>query len=195
MLSSRNEWIVLGALIVYLAFIPSLQMIRDILSTSVGKAAALAGIIYVHKYVSCPVALLLVIGYMRCARSSGLEMFTTPTTTVQPTMSCPDGYAYDAVSKDCKPTSSMSGSIPVENFDPNSVPPITAIGSPPTMSNTMPPAAGSGPGAPINTMPPNPNISTAPMTTPTATMPPMMPANTSGGVQPSTSSSSSAAPL
>jgi hypothetical protein len=54
----------------------------------------------------------------------------------------------------------------------------------------------SGPGAPVNTMPPNPTMSTAPMTTPTATMPPpMMPPNTSGGVQPSTSSSSSVAPV
>jgi hypothetical protein len=53
----------------------------------------------------------------------------------------------------------------------------------------------SGPGAPVNTMPPNPAMSTAPMTTPTATMPPMMPPNTSGGVQPSTGSSSSVAPV
>ena len=171
MLSSRNEWIVVGVLIVYLAFIPSLQMIRDILSTSVGKAAALAAIVYVHKYVSCPVALLLVIGYMRCARSSGLEMFTTPTTTVQPTVTCPDGYAYDAMSKECKPTSSMSGSVPP---------------SPPE----------SGIGASISTPPPNASMSTAPMTTPTATMPPpMMPPNTSGGFQPSSGSSSSPSPL
>ena len=171
MLSSRNEWIVVGVLIVYLAFIPSLQMIRDILSTSVGKAAALAGIVYVHKYISCPVALLLVIGYVRCARSSGLEMFTTPTTTVQPTVTCPDGYAYDAMSKECKPTSSMSGSVP-------------------------PSSPESSQGAPVSTPPPNASMSTAPMTTPTATMPPpMMPPNTSGGFQPSSGSSSSPSPL
>jgi hypothetical protein len=53
----------------------------------------------------------------------------------------------------------------------------------------------SGPGAPVNTMPPNPAMSTAPMTTPTATMPPMMPPNTSGGVQPSIGSSSTSAPI
>ena len=169
MLSSRNEWIVVGVLIVYLAFIPGLQMIREILSTSVGKAAALAGIVYVYKYVSCPAALLLVIGYVRCA-SMNREMFTTPTTTVQPTVTCPDGYAYDAVSKECKPSSSMSGSIPP---------------SPPE----------SGVGASISTPPPNASMSTAPMTTPTATMPPMMPPNTSGGVQPSMGSSSSVAPV
>ena len=194
MLSSRNELILVGVLIFYIAFIPSLQMIRDILATPFGKAAALAGIVYVYKYVSCSAALLLVIAYVRCARTSR-EMFTTPTTTVQPTITCPDGYAYDAMTKECKPTSSMSGSVPLENFDANSPPPTTAAGSPPTMSNTMPSAPGSGPGAPVNTMPPNSSMSTAPMTTPTATMPPMMPPNTSGGVQPATGSSSSVAPV
>ena len=170
MLSSRNEWIVVGVLIAYLAFIPSLQIVRDLLATPIGKAAALAGIVYVHKYVSCPVALLLVIAYVRCARSGGLEMFTTPTATVEPTVTCPDGYAYDAVTKECKTSSSMSGSIPP---------------SPPE----------SGVGASISTPPPNTSLSTAPMTTPVPTMPPMMPSNTSGGVQPSMGSSSSVAPV
>jgi hypothetical protein len=118
MLSSRNELILVGVLIFYLAFIPSLQMVRDILATSFGKAAALAGIVYVYKYVSCSAALLLVIAYVRCARSSR-EMFTTPSKTVLPICTCPDGYAYDAINKECKPTSSMSGSVAVENFDAN----------------------------------------------------------------------------
>jgi hypothetical protein len=170
MLSLRNELILVGVLIFYLAFIPSLQMVRDILSTSVGKAVALAAIVYVYKYVSCSAALLLVIAYVRCSKTSR-EMFTTPTTTVQPTVTCPDGYAYDSVSKECKPSSSMSGSIPP---------------SPPE----------SGQGAPVTTPPPNASMSTAPMTTPTVTMPPpMMPPNTSGGVQPSMGSSSSVAPV
>jgi hypothetical protein len=50
-------------------------------------------------------------------------------------------------------------------------------------------------GASISTPPPNASLSTAPMTTPTAPMPPMMPQNTSGGVQPSMGSSSSVAPV
>ena len=169
MLSSRNELILVGVLIFYIAFIPSLQMVRDILATPFGKAAALAGIVYVYKYVSCSAALLLVIAYIRCARTSR-EMFTTPTTTVEPTITCPDGYAYDSVSKECKPSSSMSGSI-----------------------SPSPPE--SGVGASISTPPPNSSMSTAPMTTPMPTMPPMMPSNTSGGVQPSMGSSSSVAPV
>ena len=167
MLSSRNEWILIGTLIAYLAFIPSLQMVRDILATSIGKAAALAAIVYVYKYVSCSAALLLVIAYVRCARSSR-EMFDVP-----PTMNCPEGTALDSTA----------------------TPPVCR-----SVSSVTPPSAPSPPdssqGAPVTTPPPNAAMSTAPMTTPTATMPgPMMPPNTSGGVQPSMGSSSSVAPV
>ena len=165
MLSSRNEWIVVGVLIAYLAFVPSLQIVRDLLATPVGKALGLAGIVYVHKYISCPVALLLVIAYVRCAGSSW-EGFTTPSATVQPTCTCPDGYAYDSVSKECKPTSSMSGSVP---------PPEASVGSTTGASVSMPP--------------PNSSVSSAPMTTPMPTMPPVSPPSTSG-VQPSMGMSS-----
>lgn len=164
MLSSRNEWIVVGVLIAYLAFVPSLQIMRDLLATPVGKALGLAGIVYVYKYVSCPAALLLVIAYVRCTGSSW-EGFTTPTMTVQPTCTCPDGFAYDSVSKECKPTSSMSGSVPPEA------------------------SVGSMPGASVSMPPPNSSVSTAPMTTPMPTMPPVSPPSTSG-VQPSMGMSS-----
>ena len=164
MLSSRNEWIVVGVLIAYLAFVPSLQIMRDLLATPVGKALGLAGIVYVYKYLSCPVALLLVIAYVRCTGSSW-EGFTTPTTTVQPSCTCPDGYAYDSVTKECKPTSSMSGSVPPEA------------------------SSGSMPGASVSMPPPNSSMSTAPMTTPMPTMPPVPPSSTSG-VQPSMGMSS-----
>jgi len=163
MLSARNEMIAVGLLIVYLAFLPSLAVVRQILSNPVGKAVALAGIVYVYQKVSCSVALLLVIGYMRCSGSR--EGFTTPTTTVQPVITCPDGYAYDSMSKECKPTSSMSGSVPPES----------------TPSSTM--------GASVSTPPPNTAVSTAPMTTPMPTMPPVPP-SAMGGVQPSTGVSS-----
>ena len=164
MLSSRNEWIVVGVLIAYLAFVPSLQIMRDLLATPVGKALGLAGIVYVHKYISCPVALLLVIAYVRCTGSS-LEGFTTPTTTVQPSCTCPDGFAYDSVTKECKPSSSMSGSVPPEA------------------------SSGSMPGASVSMPPPNSSMSTAPMTTPMPTMPPVPPSSSSG-VQPSMGMSS-----
>ena len=165
MLSSRNEWIVVGVLIAYLAFVPSLQIVRDLLATPVGKALGLAGIVYVYKYVSCPAALLLVIVYVRSVIMNR-EMFTTPSATVQPTCTCPDGYAYDSVSKECKPTSSMSGSVP---------PPEASVGSTTGASVSMPP--------------PNSSVSSAPITTPMPTMPPVPPPSTSG-VQPSMGMSS-----
>jgi len=162
MLSARNEMIAVGILIVYLAFGPSLPVVRDLLSTPVGKVLALAGIVYVYKYVSCSVALLLVVWYLK---GNSWEGFTTPTTTVQPTITCPDGYAYDSMSKECKPTSSMSGSVPPESSPSSSM------------------------GASVSTPPPNTAVSTAPMTTPMPTMPPVPPSSM-GGVQPSTGVSS-----
>lgn len=169
MLSSRNELFVVGALIAYLAFGPHLQVVRDLLAHPVGKVAALAGIIYVHKKVSCSVALLLVVLYLRCCHSSW-EGFTTPTTTVPPTVTCPDGYALDSVSNSCKPSSSMSGSIP-------------------------PASDGSSVGASVSTPPPNTKISTAPMTTPVPTMPPVSMTPSIGGVQPSGGSTSTVSPV
>jgi hypothetical protein len=94
MLSSRTELLVVGALVVYLAFNIRFQVVKDLLSNPVGKALALAGIVYVHQKLSCSVALLLVIAYVRCS-SSSWEGFTTPTATVAPVTTCPDGYALD----------------------------------------------------------------------------------------------------
>jgi hypothetical protein len=162
--------IAVGVLILYLAFVPGFQVFRDLLSTSVGKAAALAAIIYVHKKVSCSIALLLVVVYLRCTLSSW-EGFTTPTSVVQPTCTCPDGYAYDVVSKECKTVSSMAGSVPPEATTPS-------VGAPTSM-----PA------------PPGP-MGQFPVTTPTAPTNSSMPMpSIPGGVQPSTTSSSSVAPL
>ena len=123
MLSSRNELIVVGLLIFYIAFIPSLQMVREILYTPVGKAAALAGIIYVHKYVSCPVALLLIIVYLRCARSS-FEMMTNGNPELDP-----------------KVASALNTIKDIQNNIPTTGEPI----------NTTPPTSGAG--APIDTTP------------------------------------------
>jgi len=170
MLSGRNEMIAVGILILYLAFVPGLQLVRDLLATSVGKAAALAGIVYVHKKVSCSVALLLVVAYLRCTLSSW-EGFTTPTSVVQPTCTCPDGYAYDVVSKECKTSSAMAGSVPPEATTP-SVGAPTSMPAPPGPMGQFPVTT---PSAPTNSSMPMPSIP--------------------GGVQPSTTSSSSVAPL
>jgi len=167
-LSPRNEWIAIALLIVYLAFTPGFPLVKELLSTSVGKAAALAGIVYVWKYVSKVVAVLLVIGYMRCAKMTGvwegLEMAAStctcpPEFTYDSTAkkcknsaglmkdpvacSCPSGYTYDGVKKECIVSSVMS--------EPIAPPSVDAM-----------PTNG---GAPLTT---GPTTSTAPMTTPGA---------------------------
>jgi hypothetical protein len=131
MLSSRNELILVGALIFYLAFVPRLQMVRELLSTPVGKAAALAAIVYVYKYVSCSAALLLVVAYVRCGCNS-IEMMTNPSTS-----------------------SSMPAVMPSTPI--NTAPPTSGPGAP---VNTMPPNASMSTApmtTPMPTMPPVPN--------------------------------------
>jgi len=171
MLSRTNEMIAVGALILYLAFVPSSNgWTGDLFCSPVGKLISLATIVYVHQKVSCPLSLLLVIAYLRCG--SSWEGFETPTTTVEPTCTCPDGYAYDSIKKICKVTSSAAGSIP----------PVLGVGANTGYAST-------------STPPPNTRISTAPMTTPMPTMPPVTPPITTGGVQPAMSTSSSSAGL
>ncbi len=83
-LSTNTELIVLGVLILYIAFTPGFPVVRQFLSTPIGKAVGLAVVVYVWKYVSEPVALLLTVNFIRCAgMREYLEM---------PKSNCPEGY-------------------------------------------------------------------------------------------------------
>jgi hypothetical protein len=169
-LTSRNEWIVIGVLIVYLAFTPGFPIVKELLSSSVGKAAFLGGVVYLWKYVSKIIAVLLLVGYIRCASMTGvwegLEMaattctclpgFTYDSTTKKcknaaglmkdpVACTCPSGYTYDITKKECVVSSVMSEPI-------SATPP--AVDAMPTDG-----------GAPILLAP---TTSTAPMTTPGA---------------------------
>lgn len=64
-LSQRNEWIAVGALILYIAFVPTFPAVRDFLGSPVGKVVGLAAIVYAWKFVSEPVAILLVVAMLR----------------------------------------------------------------------------------------------------------------------------------
>lgn len=196
-LSQKTEWIVVAILIAYLAFTPGFQIVKDILATPVGKAVALAGIVYVWKYVSAIIALLLLIGYMRCAKNNIWEMFSGAEQTCicegsdfiwDPAVkkckdktgqeggikscTCTNGYSWDTNSKECKVS---SGTQPP-------VPPTGPVSAMPATSSSVAPAVSSGP-----------VTSSAPMTTPgatqsmvTSTLPSIPPSN---GVQPSMSNS------
>jgi hypothetical protein len=54
-----------GALILYIAFVPTIPAVRDFLGSSIGKVVGLAAIIYAWKSISEPVAILLVVVLLR----------------------------------------------------------------------------------------------------------------------------------
>jgi hypothetical protein len=93
-LTGKQEWIAIGALIAYITLTPGLQAVRDLLATGVGKALGLATIVYVWKFVSEPVALLLLVNYIRCAgmreSMANPEMHCPAPFTIQPDNTCKD---------------------------------------------------------------------------------------------------------
>lgn len=206
-LSRNTEWGIIAVLVAYLAFTPGFQVVRDILATPLGKAAALLGIVYVWKYVSAVIALLLLVGYMRCAKSNIWEMFSGAEencicegsgfvwdresktcknaegkTGAVKTCSCANGYSWDGGergTKQCVPTSGTQPPVP---------PPLPRVEPTTVVSETTAPAVSTGP-----------VTSNAPMTTPSAVQamvssappaPPVM-----GGVQPGAGSASMPTPL
>ena len=90
-LSQQTEWIVIGVLILYIAFMPSLPVVGTLVGSPVGKAIALAGVVYAWKYISAPIALLLLVSVLRTGEIR--ERFTG---------NCPAGYSPDETSKLCK---------------------------------------------------------------------------------------------
>ena len=182
-LKQTTEGIVIAGLIVYLAFLPPLAFVRELLATPIGKAIALMGIVYVSQNMSRPVASLLLLAYARCATASvGMEGMENQTCT------CPSGYVYEESSKKCR---SATGQLKAPEFCPcpsgffwDAVAGECKASAPETP--TVVPVA-TGENAPAVST--GPVTSTAPMTTPSATQdavanmsaPPAM----MGGVQPS----------
>lgn len=66
-ISQKNEWILLGVLILALATSAGGPTLRGLLNTTLGKIVGLVTIVYVWKKVSAVVALLLIIMYVRYA--------------------------------------------------------------------------------------------------------------------------------
>jgi hypothetical protein len=108
-LSQKTEWIVVGVLIVYIAFVQPIPAIRDALATPIGKAVALVGVVYVWKYVSAIVALLLVVAIVRCMSMPRVwEMFSGAETTC---LCEGDGYSWDPATKKCKDKDGKEGTV------------------------------------------------------------------------------------
>lgn len=98
-LTRNTEWGLIAALIAYIAFTPGFQAVKSILATPLGKAGALAGIVYTWKYISAPIALLLTISFLRCAKWNVWEMFSG----AEQSCTCEtEGAIWDSQSKTCK---------------------------------------------------------------------------------------------
>lgn len=200
-LSQKTEWGLVAALIVYIAFFPRVRMVRDMLASPIGKAAALAGIVYVWKFVSQVVAVLLVVAYLRC--TGVMEMFSGAEATCTckaggflwdpdtktcknpegkvgevAACSCSSGYAWDVAKKECTAVTDNQPPIP-----PSLTPVGGIVEATPAERSTVAPAVSTGP-----------TTSTAPMTTPSATQEMVASAGpappSTGGVQPGTGMSS-----
>lgn len=177
-MKQTTEWIVIAGLIVYLSFMRPLPVLRDLLSSPIGKAGALAGIVYVGKFISAPIAGLLLVAYARCV-STSIEGMTTQSCT------CPTGSLYDEEAKKCR---TPSGEMKAPSFCPcptgffwDAVGGECKASSPETP--TPVPIATPDNAPAVST---GPVTSSAPMTTPTPPVSNMPPAPVMmGGVQPS----------
>lgn len=104
MLTGQKEWIAIAALILFIAFVPTPYPLRQLLGSPVGKALALAAVVYAWKFVSCPVAILLLVVALR---SGAMREYLEPTTGVTPPSSesnnfkCPSEFVYNAGTKMC----------------------------------------------------------------------------------------------
>lgn len=129
-ISQKTEWALIAALIAYIAFTPGFQVVRDLLSTGVGKAIALAAVVATWKYVSPLVAVLLTVSLVRCAAMR--EYLENPPSTVSSASPCPDNFELDA--GQCK-NKTTGQSIPIPSPPSSSTPPPT-VTPPPTESST-----------------------------------------------------------
>lgn len=208
-LSRTTEVAVLGALIAAIAFAPDIAAVREILSSPLGKALALGGIVAVWKTVSPLISVLLVVLYLKCTRSSVWERFSgaeqtclcegegyiwDPSTKVctnpegkegtVKSCTCMSGYSWDGGPRGTKQCVATSGSQPPLPMTPE-------VEIPSSAAPTAAPAMSTGP-----------VTSTAPMTTPSAVQDMVVSAGPQqtppeGGVQPTlgTTTSSSPAPM
>ena len=104
MLTGRNEWIAIGALILWVAFVPCPYAMKEFFGSPVGKALALAAVIYAWKYVSEPVAVLLLVAFLRsgAVREFADDPSMIPAMASDSEFKCPDEYMFDTSSKQCK---------------------------------------------------------------------------------------------
>lgn len=92
--SLNTEYAIVGALIVYTVFLPSIPMVRQLLSSSIGVAAGIALVYWVAKTVSVPLALVVLVAVIRSSSAIIREHMECK--------DCPEGYTFDEATKMCK---------------------------------------------------------------------------------------------
>lgn len=105
MLTGRNEWIAVGALIVWIALIETPPALKEFLGSTIGKAAALGAVVYTWKCVSQLVAVLLVVALLRSGAVR--EYADDPSIKPSPECHCEAGYEMDSATKQCKKGTEM----------------------------------------------------------------------------------------
>jgi len=127
-LSQRNEWIAIGALIAYISLVPCPYAMKEFFSSAIGKIVALGTVVFVWKYVSELVAVLVLVSFLR---SGAVREYLDASTPTMP--SCPPGQMMDTATNKCK-------DVPTTSSMPSSQVVLTA---PPTAPG---PPGGSTPG-------------------------------------------------
>jgi hypothetical protein len=128
-LSQRNEWIVLGALIAYIALVPCPYAMKEFFSSAIGKMLALGTVVFVWKYVSEVVAVLVLVAFLRSGAVR--EYLENPTPT------CGVGQTMDSTTGKCK-------DIPATPTSEGPKSQVVLTSPPPTSTG---PPGGSTPGA------------------------------------------------
>jgi hypothetical protein len=151
MLTGRNEWIAIAVLIAYIAFVPCPYAMKEFFGTPVGKAVALAVFVYAFKYVSIPIAILLLVNFLRSGGvreyldEEGLTPPTVPTSVgSENNFTCPDDYTYVAEKMMCmKGNESKNPDCTDMNMSWDSMV-GKCVNKPTTSSPVVPPASTSG---------------------------------------------------
>jgi hypothetical protein len=189
-LSRQTELIISGVLIAYLAFTPGFQIVRDILAHPIGRVLALAGIVYVFKFVSASIALLLLVGYIRCIKmriwEGADDASMKPTDPSVAEYKCKEGDTYAPADGKCRDKDGkMYDAVVICEtgwaYDESEKKcKASSSMSEPVVPMPPPVLPAAGPSVPtVPTSVPAPSVSTAPvtspnmpMTTPSATPPP-----------------------
>lgn len=108
MLSSRNEWIAIGVLLVWIAFVPCPPAMKEFYATPLGKLVAFGAVVYAWKFLSPIVAVLLLVAILR---SGSIREFLDETGVAPTNFKCEDTFVYVADKKMCAKGNEMKAPV------------------------------------------------------------------------------------